>query len=245
MDHGPYLHIVPGSQSAVLMIHGIAGTPAHFRDLLPVIPEDWSVYNILLEGHSGSVEDFGASSMAKWKAQVAAQLARILDSHENIYLVGHSMGTLFAIQAALEYPDRIRGLFLLAVPLRPWVRFSTVLTCLRVAWGDPRPEDHAAWAMRNDTGICLTRKLWKYASWAPRMLELLGECGRTRRALPGLRVPALAFQSRTDELVSMRTMKHLEKHPGIRVTVLEDSGHFAYGPGDLRLLQTEFADFLK
>ena len=30
MDHSAYERIVPGSKTAVLMIHGIAGTPAHF-----------------------------------------------------------------------------------------------------------------------------------------------------------------------------------------------------------------------
>ena len=68
MDHSEYIR-VNSSETAVLMIHGIAGTPAHFRELIPVIPEDWAVYNILLDGHGKNVEDFGRSSMQKWKDQ--------------------------------------------------------------------------------------------------------------------------------------------------------------------------------
>lgn len=244
MDHGPYYRIVPGSKNAVLMIHGIAGTPAHFRDLVPLIPENWSVYNILLDGHSGTVEEFGRSSMEKWKTQVAKELDRIIRDHRRVFLVGHSMGTLFAIQSAIRHPDRVSGLFLLAVPLCPWVRLSTVFTCLRVAWGNIRPDDAAAWAMRNDTGIQLTRRLWKYAGWIPRLLELLTQCRRTRKLLPRLQVKTLAFQSRVDELVSMRTVKHLQKNPCIGITVLEDSGHFAYGPEDTKRLQEAFVRFL-
>ena len=41
MDHKEYVRIVEGSKNAVLMIHGIAGSPAHFRELLPVVPENW------------------------------------------------------------------------------------------------------------------------------------------------------------------------------------------------------------
>lgn len=35
MDHNPYIRDIPGSPVAVLMIHGIAGTPAHFRICCP------------------------------------------------------------------------------------------------------------------------------------------------------------------------------------------------------------------
>ena len=66
MDHRAYIRIVEDSDTAVLMIHGIAGSPAHFRDLIPVIPADWSVYNILLDGHGGTVSDFSRTSMKKW-----------------------------------------------------------------------------------------------------------------------------------------------------------------------------------
>ena len=62
IDHSPYTHIGTGP-NAVLMIHGIAGSPGHFRDFVPVIPPEFSVYNILLDGHSGKVENFSRSSM--------------------------------------------------------------------------------------------------------------------------------------------------------------------------------------
>ena len=151
---------------------------------------------------------------------------------------------LLPITAAVLALAVVAGLFLIAVPLRPWVRLSTVFTCLRVAWGNLRPDDAAAWAMANDTGIQMTRKLWKYASWIPRLLALLAQCRRTRKLLPRLQVKTLAFQSRVDELVSMRTVKHLQQNPCIRIAVLEDSGHFAYGPEDTKRMQEAFVNFL-
>ena len=244
MEHGPIYRILPGSENAVLLIHGICGSPAHFAGLLPLIPPDWSVYNILLDGHSGTVGEFGRSSMEKWKTQVENLLEKLFREHSRVFLVGHSMGTLFAIRAAVGNAERVPGLFLLAVPLRPHLPLSTMLTCLRVAWGNLRPDDAAAWAMRNDTGIQLTRRLWQYIPWAPRMVELLAECSRVRRLLPRLQVKTLAFQARGDELVSIRTVDDLHKNPWIHTTVLEESGHFAYGSGDTRLLEEAFRDFL-
>ena len=184
MDHGEYIRDVEGSAVAVLMIHGIAGTPAHFRDLLPVIPENWTVHNILLDGHGKKVEDFGKTSMKKWKAQANAAVTELLSGHDKLLIVAHSMGTLFAIQAAIDHPDRIPALFLLAAPMRPWVRFSTMLTCLRVSRGDIREDDAPAHAMKNATCIQLDRRLWKYISWMPRMIELLVEIRRVRKLLP-------------------------------------------------------------
>lgn len=244
MDHSEYIRIVDGSDKAVLMIHGIAGTPAHFRQLIPVIPADWSVYNILLEGHGKGPADFGAASMKKWKAQVEAKLGELFLRHRKVVLVAHSMGALFSIRAAVTYPDRIAGLFLLAVPLRPWVRFSTVLTSMKVASGRVRPEDRAAVAMQNSSSIRHGGPLWNYIFWAPRFAELLAECRRVRKLLPMLRVPCQSFQSQVDELVSVRTCRDLEGHPYIQNTVLTGSGHFAYGEADMRLLQARLGELL-
>ena len=52
IDHSPFTRQGSG-KNAVLLIHGIAGSPGHFRELIPAIPETYSIYNILLDGHSG------------------------------------------------------------------------------------------------------------------------------------------------------------------------------------------------
>lgn len=240
MSHAPYIRQGSG-RYAVLLLHGIAGSPGHFRDLVPVIPEAFSVYNILLDGHNGTVEEFGRTSMTKWKSQVGATLEELYAQYEKVVIVAHSMGTLFAIQAAIDRPDKIPCLFLLSVPTRPWVRFSTVCTAVRVALGKT---DAAANAMRGDTGIALTAALWKYLSWVPRMIELLRECRRIRKRIPELAVPTQTFQSRVDELVSVRSCRDLEGQPYINNTVLYDSGHFLYGPADTALLQTRLMQTL-
>lgn len=241
MNHAPYSRQGTG-RNAVLLIHGIAGSPAHFRDLIPVIPDAFSIYNILLDGHSGNVENFSRSSMKKWKAQVNTTLKDLFAHHENVVIVAHSMGTLFAVQAAIAHPDRIPRLFLLNVPTRPWVRPSTWYTSLRVAFGKlDRPADRA---MRGETALDLTPKLWKYIGWAPRMVELLCECGKTKKLLPELRIPTQVFQSRIDELVSFRSCRDLQNHPSIRLSVLEASGHFVYGPSDTAFLQEKLRETL-
>lgn len=243
--HSEYIREITNSPIAVLMIHGIAGTPAHFRELLPIIPENWSVHNILLDGHGKRVEDFGASSMKKWKKQVKEKLHELFEKHKKVIIVAHSMGSLFAIQAAIDHPDKISNLFLLAVPLKIVMKLSTALTCIRVGLGNIKPDDTKALAMKNDTGIQLERKLWKYITWLPRMFELLSESKRICKIISQLKVPCETFQSRFDEFVSMRPCKLLDGNPYIRNTILMDSGHFAYGKDDISLLQSRLRETIK
>ena len=245
MDHTELIRDVPGSRVAVLMIHGIAGTPAHFRALVPVIPKDWTLRNIILDGHGKQVRDFGASSMEKWRSQALSQVEQLLQTHDKLILIAHSMGTLFSIQAALQYPERIPFLFLLNVPTRPWVRFSTMLTCMRVRKGPPRDNDRAGWDMYNATCIRLEPELWKYMGWLPRLLELLVEIRKVRKLLPQLKVPSYAFQSEVDELVATRSMGDLQDHPYIKATLLRDSGHFQYGKADTQQLVTCLTQLIK
>lgn len=244
MDHREYIHYVPESKYAVLMVHGIAGTPAHFRGLYTVIPEAWSVYNILLDGHGGTVMDFARSSMAKWKDQVEKQLEMLLAKHQKVFIVAHSMGTLFAIQAAIRHLDRIPGLFLLQVPMIPHVPLSTCISSLQVAFGRIKPGSPAE-AMANATAMTLTPQLWQYLSWLPRFMELFREISHTKKLLPELTTPTQSFPSQHDELVSLRSLKHLEGHPCITNTLLPHSGHFAYSPEDLQILQTHLAEMIK
>lgn len=239
MSHQEYVRIVPGADTAVLLIHGIVGTPNHFRDLIPLaelVPEDWSVYNLLLDGHGKTMDDFAASSMAKWKGQVRSIFEALSESHDRVILVAHSMGTLFALQLAVEYPEKVPFLFLLGVPLRPGVRLTMMRDCVMMTFGI-LPQDHVLWKA---AGVTTTRKLWKYLKWIPRFLELFREIARTEKYLPLLNVPCITFQSRRDELVMNWTRCVLEKYAVMEVEELLHSSHFYYHPEEQELVQQEF-----
>ena len=238
MAHEEFIREVPGSRQAVVMIHGILGTPDHFKGFLPLIPDSWSVYNILLDGHGKGVEDFSHSSMEKWKTQVANLLDDIFFRYDQVILVAHSMGTLFSIQEAVRRPENIAALFLLQTPLRPWLKLRYACYSVVMPFGII-PE--AAVDMSRDTSVALDRRLWKYLGWVPRFLELFAECAATRKILGQLTVPCHVYQCQKDEMVSMRTCRDLARHPHLQVTVLPDSGHFAYRGADWTLLKKDFS----
>ena len=239
MAHQEYIRILPNCDRAVLLIHGIVGTPDHFLPFLNLIPGDWSVCNILLEGHGGSTDDFSRASMKKWKTQVASVLDGPLAHCNKIIIVGHSMGTLFAVGEALRRPKRITSLFLLQVPLRVRVRLKTAFCAGLLPFGIVlKPVE----GMKADSGVDLDPRLWKYLGWIPRFAELLAECARIRRALPALKVPCQAFQSGRDELVSMKSCRELARCDAVKITVLPECDHFVYQGENLRLLQQRFQE---
>ena len=243
MEHKPFVRMVEGADTAVLFIHGIVGSPAHFKDLLPVIPEGWSVYNMLLDGHGKEVEDFARTSMEKWKGQVKEVLDTLLSSHDRVFIVAHSMGTLLAIEEAVRRPGKVCGLFLLAVPLVFRVRLRAALGSMQAALGMAKPGSVAE-QMVNDSSVRLSPQLHKYLKWLPRFTELTKEALRTHVLLPLVSVPCRAFQSGKDELVGQTSTELLQKQPGITTAVLPNSGHFSYSPEDLALLQSQLKDML-
>lgn len=235
--HEQYIRKVPGSDMAVLLIHGIVGSPDHFLPFIPLFPDNWSVYNILLDGHGKDGKAFAATSMKKWKAQVFSVVEEILESSDRVMIVGHSMGCLLAVEAAVRYPDRVAQLFLLSIPLRLRIPMSTVAATLRIAAGKVRPQDTLALTMQADGGVALEPGFWKYIPWTPRFLELLLEMAHVERLLPKLTVPAEAYHGIHDALVSGKSCNVLKKKAGVSCTVLPESDHFRYADGDLSLLQ--------
>lgn len=244
MPHRPLIREVPGSREAVVLIHGILGTPAHFAPLLSAIDGRFSIYNLLLDGHGGSVKDFAETSMDKWHAQLQAFWADILERYDRVFIVAHSMGTLFAIRSAVAHPEKIAGLFLLSVPLRPFVRPRTMAASLRLALGIQKEHQQTEKEMLADSGVRLTPRLWQYLGWLPRYFELFREIRQVERLLPRLQVSTLAYHARTDELVAFSSVRHLTEHPMIRLTILEHSGHFAYRDSDIPLLRKDLQEFL-
>ena len=243
MNHDEYVRIVPGAETAVLFLHGICGTPRHFDQRLPLthlVPEDWSVYSVRLPGHGNTVEDFSKSTMKQWKQYVWKIFDRLSQTHRHVVVAGHSMGTLFSIQLALEKGEKVPFIFLIASPLCPRVSFRYVRLLAGVLFGNKPGKDKMRDAMHDTMGITTTRKLWKYAGWIPNFWNLLGECRRTKKLLPQLKTKTIVFQSRRDELVAFRSAKHLRRSEAVQMFVLEDSTHFFYGEADTKQVQQAF-----
>lgn len=243
MEHKEYKRIVPKARAAILFVHGIVGTPNHFADFVSLVPENVSVYNILLDGHGGSVRDFSHTSMQKWERQVRDAVNELTLSHTEVYIVAHSMGTLFAIDRAIEN-EAVKGLFLFAVPLKIAPKPRMVANLCKVYFDKIKPDDVVAQAAKRCYGIAQDKNPFHYFGWLPRYLELFKKAKKTRARLQMIQTPTLAYQSARDELVSDKSAKMLKQNGKISVVELKDSGHYYYAPADFELLLAEFEKFI-
>lgn len=244
MEHKEYLRISRGATTAVLFIHGIVGTPNHFADFVPLVPKTVSVYNLLLDGHGKGAEDFSKTSMEKWEKQVSSAVIGLSALHERVYIVAHSLGTLFAIEQAMKN-RKVCKLFLLAVPLCLSIKPKMPINSLKVYFDKISPDDHEALAAKNCCGVGNDKNLLNYIGWVPRFTELFSKMRKTRDALPALNTPCQAFQSGKDEMVSGKSAEYLRQNPCVTVNVLENSGHYYYDETDRKLLIAEFSEMIE
>ena len=109
--HREYKRIIENSKKVILFIHGILGTPNHFECFISLVPDNISVYNVLLDGHGKGVKEFSKTSMKKWKKQIDDIVNELCSSHEEIYIVAHSMGCLLALEQSVKN-SKISKMFL-------------------------------------------------------------------------------------------------------------------------------------
>jgi len=238
MLHAPVKRIVPEAKGAVLFIHGIVSTPRFFDDFVAAVPPDWSVHSLLLPGHGGTVADFGRSSLKAWKAHVRAAIDELRRSHERVYIVAHSLGTLLSICEALRDEGKIAGMLLLCVPLRIRVRPSALVHNALKGLGltEKGPE------LASYYGTAQDWRVWRYLRWIPRYLELFAVSAQARKAVKRLTVPARVLMARKDELVSLRSMRDMAGLPAVTCAVLPEAMHHEFTPQDKAILLRAMAD---
>lgn len=117
---GATLHVrEQGLGPAILMIHGLSGQMAHYS--YGVVDRLAGEYRVVTVDRPGSGYSARASSTAADLSTQAAVFAALIDQLQldSPLVVGHSLGGAVALALALEYPDKVSGLALIAPVSRP------------------------------------------------------------------------------------------------------------------------------
>lgn len=244
MEHNEYIRAFENSENAVLMVHGFLGTPRHFDAFLPLIPDGWSIYNVLLDGHGGAAKDFAKTSMKRWRTQIKTTLDKICENHKNVYIIAHSLGTLLSIEFSASHQDKIKAMFLLACPLKVKVAPKILKNSLNIIFDRIDESDPYALATKNATSVKTDKRLWIYLGYIPRFIELLAYVKVSRKNILSVDVPCHVFQSCKDELVSNKALKYIERNNKLTVSLLKNSGHFYYIPNDFKLIEDALKNVL-
>jgi len=107
----------PNARTAVL-VHGLTEAGTTWPDLVVHWADDWHVLAPDLRGH-GQSPRFTQDELATAPEVQLADIIAVLDAQpEPVVLVGHSLGGLLALRAAIARPDRVWAL-VLEDPARP------------------------------------------------------------------------------------------------------------------------------
>ena len=131
-----HVHVEGSGETPVVMLHGLAADNSYFRvGLLPLLADLRSNFRFIAPdllgwgaskkpcGEEASEERDAADKMYSVPSQarlVASELIgkrRLMDDETGMHLVGHSFGTLVALELASQRPAAVRSLTLISPPL--------------------------------------------------------------------------------------------------------------------------------
>jgi carboxylesterase len=101
--------------TAALLIHGFTGSPQSMKDLgKHLAAAGIAVTCPRLPGHGTTWQDLNIRTTDEWVATVDDELNRLLNEHEEVFLVGLSGGGTLALDCAARRPTDVAGLVTLA-----------------------------------------------------------------------------------------------------------------------------------
>ncbi|MBC7223640.1 MAG: alpha/beta hydrolase [Anaerolineae bacterium] len=218
------LHRAEGARGPVVLVHGAGGSHLHWPAALRRLPEA-TVYALDLPGH-GRSEGEGRRSIAAYRDVVRSFLEAA--GLEQAVLVGHSMGGAIALEVALRYPRRVRGLVLVGSGARLRVA-PALLQALQEDY--PRAvESLVQWLFAKDAPEQLRRTARQQLLGVPPQVvygdflacdgfDVMGE-------LPQVEAPTLAVCGTEDVMTPLKYSQYLAAHiPQAHLEVVPGGGH--------------------
>jgi alpha-beta hydrolase superfamily lysophospholipase len=127
----PYiLHHEAPTEFRALMIHGLGDSPYFMKDLgHSVFRTGINVQSILLSGHGTLPSDLKNVSYSQWQSDLRMGVHQSRFLGPRLILVGYSTGGALALDYALENPDEVAALVLIAPAIRLFRWSGRELSC--------------------------------------------------------------------------------------------------------------------
>jgi carboxylesterase len=110
-----YKIFLKGGKNAILLVHGITGTPSEMRYLAKSFNKaGYTVLCNTLPHHCASLEELKNATWQEIVALCIDDFKELKNGYEKIFIAGLSMGALVAIHIAAKFPGEVAGIVALA-----------------------------------------------------------------------------------------------------------------------------------
>jgi carboxylesterase len=118
IQSGKYNFYLKGGSDAVLLIHGITGTPSEMHFIGKSLHKaGFSVLCNALPRHCQSLNELRKVTWQEIAKFCEDDFQRLAREHKRVFVGGLSMGALMAVHLAFLYPERVAGIIALAPTL--------------------------------------------------------------------------------------------------------------------------------
>jgi carboxylesterase len=195
-----------GTTKAVLLLHGLTGTPSEMRFLGDHLNRaGYHVRAPLLPGHGTDIKDLNKTTWRDWFGRAEIDFLSLSAHFEKVFIAGLSMGGLIALWLMANKFGRIGGGAALATPMRfcDWkarclLPFADVTGLKYLVPDLPKAIDDVA-LPGGRTHVCYDRDSVVAAASLIRFMK------QVRRGLPRIDAPLLVMQSAADTVVDPRS----------------------------------------
>ena len=219
-----------GGKAAVLLIHGLTGTPTEMRFVGKGLSQaGFSVYGMQLAGHCGTEEDLVRTNWPDWYASVEAAYERIAAQHDVVFAAGLSMGAVMALHLAAQKPGKLKGIGLISTTLKydgwsiPRLSFLLPLILLTPMGARYRFVENFPYGIKDERlRNRVVANMIEGNSVEAGNLGMTGVSLRQLRALvrvvkkemPAITTPTLILHASEDDVASRWNADYIEAHVG-------------------------------
>jgi len=222
------------------------GSPNQFTELADAVYDIGCTYKtVLLPGHGGGIKEFVQFGVEDWQGHLQDEINE-MKGYRNIFLIGHSMGGLLALNASLVEENHISGVVLLQTPLK-------------VYWFNPRafffrlrlllfPKDHGIRSAYRKAKSITISKLFFYPLFLKSVIQFYKLVRQTKKRLSEVFVPVCMFYSKQDETTSYKSADMFYnglQHTQRNLFSLDKSWHAFYADEERAFITNKILAFIQ
>lgn len=250
-----------GGAHAVLLIHGLTGSPFEMKYLARKLNKaGFTVYVPCLAGHGSSVKELKATGWQDWYASSLKAFRKLKDGYETVSVSGLCMGALLALRLASEFNEEVNSVSLLSTTLfydgwsLPWYKFLLPLMYY------PPFKYFYSYRESPPYGIKNERLREAYLQWmrsgavaydsipSESMRELNKLSKAAMKSMERVTSPVIILHSAEDDLASSKNADYVEAHVRsgrVKKVLVPDSYHMITIDNQKDFVVKETVEFFK